>query len=85
MRLAAIAVLSLAAVTVLGAPNARADNPLEVESARAHAKFGYVLDDRDIELLRRYGCYSRTDHPVCDTGREYERHLPRKKKKRYVD
>ena len=85
MRLSALAALSLLAVMAAGVPDAKADNPYEVEASRARAKFGFSLDDRDVELLRRYGCYSRTDHPVCDTGREHERHDLRKKKKRHDD
>jgi len=82
-KLAALVVLSVSATTILSVQHATADNPFEVEASRARAKFGFILDDRDVELLRRYGCYSSSDHPVCDTGhRDIERHVVRKKKKR---
>jgi hypothetical protein len=81
-KLAALVVLSATGLTILGVQHAMADNPFEVEASRARAKFGFVLDDRDVELLRRYGCYTSSDHPVCDTGhRDIERHVVRKKKK----
>lgn len=79
------AMLSAGALVALAPVEAAADNPYEVEASRAKAKYGHTLDDRDIELLKRYGCYASTDHPVCGGGYWSAQSHERKKKKRYDD
>jgi hypothetical protein len=37
----------------------------ELEHARANARAGGPLSDRDAELLERYGCLSGTDSAFC--------------------
>jgi hypothetical protein len=37
----------------------------ELEHARANARAGGPLSDRDAELLQRYGCLSGTDSAFC--------------------
>ncbi len=70
--------LSLAGVVVVVVTSVaplRADTWMEVESARANARAGGPVSERDAELLERYGCLSGTRSPVCE----------RKSKGRYVD
>ena len=43
-----------------GAPGAQADNYFEVEHARANARAGGPISERDAELLDRYGALSGT-------------------------
>jgi hypothetical protein len=54
--------LVIATVAVLGAlaGGAQADNYWEVESARANARAGGPVSERDAELLDRYGALSGT-------------------------
>jgi hypothetical protein len=54
--------LVIATVAVLGAlaSGAQADNYWEVESARANARAGGPVSERDAELLDRYGALSGT-------------------------
>jgi hypothetical protein len=54
--------LVIATVAVLGAlaSGATADNYWEVESARANARAGGPVSERDAELLDRYGALSGT-------------------------
>lgn len=37
----------------------------EAEAARHHARAGGPTNDRDAELLRRYGCFASTDSDFC--------------------
>lgn len=37
----------------------------ELEHARANARAGGPVSERDKELLERYGCTSGTNHPIC--------------------
>ncbi len=37
----------------------------ELEAARANARAGGRVSERDAELLQRYGCTSGTINPVC--------------------
>lgn len=53
--------LVMAAVAVFAlAGGARADNYFEVEGARANARAGGPVSERDAELLDRYGALSGT-------------------------
>lgn len=40
----------------------------ELEHARANARAGGPVSERDAELLQRYGCTSGTNNPVCHQG-----------------
>ncbi len=53
------------AVLALGPTGARADSYWEVESARANARAGGPVSERDAELLERYGCLSGTRGAFC--------------------
>lgn len=54
----------------------------ELEAARANARAGGRVSERDAELLQRYGCTSGTINPVCPGqhrrpyygGRRYRRY-----------
>jgi hypothetical protein len=37
----------------------------ELEAARANARAGGPVSERDAELLERWGCLSGTDNPFC--------------------
>jgi hypothetical protein len=50
----------------------------ELEHARANARAGGPVSDRDAELLDRYGCLSGTDNPYCRPyHRDERRHRAR--------
>lgn len=56
---------------------------VELEAARANARAGGPVSERDRELLERHGCLSGTDSPVCRP--RFYRHdapPPRKRKSR---
>ena len=44
---------------------AHADSYWEVEAARANARAGGPVSERDAELLERYGCLSGTQSAFC--------------------
>lgn len=46
----------------------------ELEHARANARAGGPVSERDAELLQRYGCTSGTDNPACHQGYRYYKH-----------
>lgn len=50
---------------------ARADNYWEVEAARANARAGGPVSERDAELLDRYGCLSGTRSAFCEARERY--------------
>ncbi len=52
---------------------------MELEHARANARAGGPLTERDAELLERHGCLSGTDHPFC---RQLSGERPRVRQKR---
>ncbi len=60
-----LAAIGLAAVVAAGASGARADSYWEVEAARANARAGGPVSERDAELLERYGCLSGTNSAFC--------------------
>ena len=52
---------------LLAAPTAvLADSYWEVESARANARAGGPVSERDAELLNRHGCLSGTRSAFCE-------------------
>lgn len=67
-----VMVLGLAAG--VGAP-AYADTYFEVESARANARAGGPVSERDAELLDRYGCLSGTRNAFCERREQRNRHV----------
>lgn len=56
---------------------AQADSYWELEAARANARAGGPVSERDAELLDRYGCLSGTRNAFCEArdrkyyGRKY--------------
>ncbi|CAN1721477.1 YARHG domain-containing protein [Hyphomicrobium sp. 1Nfss2.1] len=46
----------------------------ELEHARANARAGGPVSERDAELLERYGCLSGTNSPVCRQGYRGQRY-----------
>jgi hypothetical protein len=62
--------LSTIALSLAGVTPVRADTRGEIEAARMNAKAGGPTNDRDAELLRRWGCYSDTNSPFCQRLRE---------------
>jgi hypothetical protein len=61
--------LVLAAALLLGLPTVASAGGLtegaELEHARANARAGGPVSERDQELLERYGCLSGTRSPAC--------------------
>ncbi|MBA4132045.1 MAG: hypothetical protein C0519_11540 [Hyphomicrobium sp.] len=55
-----VVALAVGVMTLAVAPGAKADNYFEVEHARANARAGGPISDRDAELLDRYGALSGT-------------------------
>ncbi|MGE0023648.1 MAG: hypothetical protein AB7S70_08470 [Hyphomicrobium sp.] len=60
-----LAGLGLAALLAAGQTAARADSYWELEAARANARAGGPVSERDAELLERYGCLSGTNSAFC--------------------
>ncbi len=58
---------------------------MELEAARANARAGGPVSERDAELLRKYGCLSGTDNDFCRKleGRSQEK--PRRRSRRHED
>ncbi len=58
----------------------------ELEHARANARAGGPLSERDVELLERWGCLSGTEHPLCYrlSNREWQPYKHRKHR-RYIE
>ena len=61
--------LVLAGALLLGLPTAASAGGVtegaELEHARANARAGGPVSERDYELLERYGCSSGTRSPAC--------------------
>lgn len=55
----------IAAIMLLGQA-AQADSYWELEHARANARAGGPVSERDAELLERYGCLSGTKSAFCE-------------------
>ncbi len=73
MRLAALTALSAAAFVMLAPSIASADSYWDVEAARANARAGGPTNERDAELLERYGCLSGTNSAFCQRQARGER------------
>jgi hypothetical protein len=66
MRSATLAIAALSGLLVVSVgPPAQADSYWEVEHARANARAGGPVSERDAELLERYGCLSGTKSAFC--------------------
>lgn len=66
MHRLAVAVLSLCVVAAAGPVAARGLGEAgELENARANARAGGPVSERDKELLERHGCLSGTDSAFC--------------------
>lgn len=59
------AAFGVLAFLAIGSVAAYADSYWEVESARANARAGGPVSERDAELLERYGCLSGTRSAFC--------------------
>ncbi|MCC7253937.1 hypothetical protein [Hyphomicrobium sp.] len=64
-RTSTLMALALGALAALGPAIARADSYWEVEHARANARAGGPVSERDAELLERYGCLSGSKSAFC--------------------
>ena len=73
MKVAIVAVMTLATMAALGAARASAHSSLEIKMARVDAAFGLPLSREQVKLLRRYGCYTDTISPVCEERRSVQR------------
>lgn len=63
-------VIILAALAAISLP-VHADSYWELESARANARAGGPVSERDAELLDRYGCLSGTRNSFCEARERY--------------
>jgi hypothetical protein len=61
----AVAAAGLAVVTFAGPAAAGLVEAGELEAARANARAGGPVSERDAELLERYGCLSGTRSAFC--------------------
>lgn len=77
-----ILVLSLAVVASSPAAAGGLVEAGELEAARANARAGGPTNERDAELLQRYGCTSGTNSPTCEPHRYY-RHPQRHSHRRH--
>jgi hypothetical protein len=55
----------------------------ELEHARANARAGGPVSERDAELLERWGCTSGTQNPVCGQGYSGHRHYRHRTHRRH--
>jgi hypothetical protein len=74
--------LAFGALLALGTASAKADTYFEVEAARANARAGGPVSERDAELLERYGCLSGTKSAFCERLRERDTKAHRADKRR---
>ncbi|HML42374.1 MAG: hypothetical protein JNN24_06510 [Hyphomicrobium zavarzinii] len=65
MKRLILPVLGIGALVALMPAAVRADSYWEVEHARANARAGGPVSERDAELLERYGCLSGTRSAFC--------------------
>ena len=78
LRVIAAATIALAA----GSTHASADYRGEVESARANARAGGPVSERDAELLERYGCLSGTRSEFCQRQHNDRRYYRERRRDR---
>jgi hypothetical protein len=65
MRLSVLAAVGLVVLAAPGTATAGIVEGAELEHARANARAGGPISERDAELLERYGCLSGTGNPAC--------------------
>ena len=58
--------IAIAVTLAAGSTSVMADSYWEVESARANARAGGPVSERDAELLKRHGCLSGTRSSFCE-------------------
>jgi hypothetical protein len=75
-------VLAFGALLTFGTTLARADTYFELEAARANARAGGPVSERDAELLERYGCLSGTKNAFCERLRQRDNKAYRADKRR---
>lgn len=71
----------IAAIMLMGAA-AQADSYWELEHARANARAGGPVSERDAELLERYGCLSGTKSAFCERLSQRDRARARNERRR---
>ena len=54
----------------------------DLENARANARAGGPVSERDAELLRKYGCLSGTDNDFCRKLEHRPQETPRRRSRR---
>lgn len=72
----------LAAFLAFGGADVRADSYWEVEHARANARAGGPVSERDAELLERYGCLSGTNSAFCKKLSQRDKKIYRAERRR---
>lgn len=82
MRQMMMAAIGAGALAALGPAPARADSYWELEHARANARAGGPVSERDAELLERYGCLSGTDSAFCKKLSQRDKRAYRQKPRR---
>jgi hypothetical protein len=82
LKVAAQILLAVCALTAMAPPSARADSFWELEHARANARAGGPVSDRDAELLERYGCLSGTKSAFCESLNPGKKKVYRAERKR---
>ena len=81
-RISTVSALAAGALLALGSFSARADTYWELEAARANARAGGPVSERDAELLERYGCLSGTKSAFCERLRQRDNKAYRADKRR---
>lgn len=76
------AVLGLGTLVALAPAAVRADSYWEVEAARANARAGGPVSERDAELLERYGCLSGTKSAFCERLSQRDKRVYREDRRR---
>ena len=82
MSIARLVAVGSLVFAVAGSTPASADFRGEVESARANARAGGPVSERDAELLERWGCLSGTRNPVCERGNQGRRYYRERRRDR---
>jgi hypothetical protein len=78
----AVAILGMAVLAASGPAVARGLGEAgELEAARANARAGGPVSERDAELLERYGCLSGTRSAFCQ-AQSHRRYRHRSRKRR---
>lgn len=69
-------------LVILSPVAVRADSYWEVEHARANARAGGPVSERDAELLERYGCLSGTKSAFCKELSHRDKRVQREERRR---